>query len=44
MQLHGLGVGARHDDGGAGAAFRADGAEDVGLSIALILGLAAARA
>lgn len=30
MPLHGFGIGARHDDGSASAAFRADGAEQVG--------------
>lgn len=36
MQGHYLGVGGRRDDGRGRAAFRADGAEDVGPFVALI--------
>jgi len=38
MDLHGLGIGARHDDRRTGAAFRADGAEQVGRLGAQVLG------
>jgi len=39
MRLHGLGVGLRHDEGDAGVAARTDGAEHIGVLVALILGL-----
>ena len=41
--LHGLGVGLRHDEGDAGVAARTDGAEHIGVLVALILGLARPR-
>src|SRR5215207_4406110 len=44
MELHGLGVGIRHRERRAGAARRADGAEQVGAFVPLIGGLAWARA
>jgi hypothetical protein len=37
MHLHGFGIGARHDDGGAGTPFRADGAEQIGRGSAQVL-------
>src|SRR5260221_4809998 len=40
MRLHGLGVCLRHDEGNAGVAARADGAESIGVLVALIFGLA----
>src|ERR1700736_6205793 len=40
VRLHGLGVGLRHDEGNSGVAARADGAEYIGVLVALILGLA----
>src|SRR6266851_4466132 len=40
MCLHGLGVGVRHDKGNSGIAARTDGAEYIGVLVALILGLA----
>ena len=40
VRLHGLGVGLRHDEGNTGVAARADGAEYIGVLVALILGLA----
>ena len=43
MRLHGLGVGVRHDEGNSGIAARTDGAEHIGVLVALILGLAWAR-
>ena len=36
MPLHGLGIAARQDEGGADAAFGTDGAEDIGRLGALI--------
>ena len=36
MQGHGLFVGERHDEGGAGAAGRADSAEDVGPAVSAV--------
>src|SRR6266852_8466390 len=39
VRLHGLGVGLRHDEGNSGIAARADGAEYIGVLVALILGL-----
>src|SRR3989304_6066256 len=44
MGLHGLGVGLRHDEGDTGVAARADGAQNKGLLVTLILGLARPRA
>ena len=38
MPLHGLGVAARQDEGGADAAFGTDGAKDIGRLGALVLG------
>src|ERR1700719_3841088 len=43
MRLHGLGVSLRHDEGNAGVAARADGAEYIAVLVALIFGLAWAR-
>src|SRR5215213_8229653 len=40
MSLHGGGLGEGHDQAGASAALRADGAEQIGAIIALVLGLA----
>jgi len=37
-------IGIRHDDGGAGVAARADGAEQIGVLVTLILWLARTRA
>ena len=37
MHLHGFGIGARHDDGGTRAAFRADGAKQISRGGAQIL-------
>jgi hypothetical protein len=36
VELHGMGIGAWHHDGGAGPPRRADGAEDIGTLIALV--------
>ena len=44
MLLHGFGVGIGHDDRHTGIAARTDGAEQIGVLIALILRLARARA
>ena len=44
MRLHGLGVGLWHDEGHAGVSAGTDGAEHVGVFVALILGLARSRA
>ena len=43
MELHGFGVGVGHGESRAGAARRADGAEQVGALVALIGRLARAR-
>ena len=40
MLLHGFGVCPRHDQGGTGAALRTDGAEEIGVFVALVLRLA----
>jgi hypothetical protein len=40
MGLHGVGVGNRHHQRGAGSPGRADGAEQVHALVALVLGLA----
>src|SRR5215207_2418354 len=44
VELHGLAVGIGHGEGRAGCARRADGAEQVGALVALVGGLARARA
>jgi len=44
VKLHGVGVRLRHHDGGPDTSRRADGAEQVGVLIALIGGLARPRA
>src|SRR5215216_6279448 len=44
MELHGLAVGIGHGERGAGCARRADGAEQIGALVALVGGLARARA
>jgi len=36
MRLHGVGIGKRHDQRGAGSASRADGAEDIDTLVALV--------
>ena len=43
MALHGLGVGMRHGQRRAGASRRADGAEQVGVLVALVGGLGRPR-
>jgi len=40
MDLHGVGIGDGHDHSGAGPPHRADGAEQIGALVALVLGLA----
>ena len=40
MLLHGFGVCPGHDQGRAGAALRTDGAEEIGVFVALVLRLA----
>src|SRR5829696_5802999 len=44
VELHGLAVGIGHGERGAGCARRADGAEQIGALVALVGGLARARA
>src|SRR3982075_4097218 len=44
MPLHGFGVGMRHDDCDPGIAARTDRAEQIGIFVTLILGLARSRA
>src|SRR3981189_1673535 len=44
MPLHGFGVGMRHDDCDPGIAARTDCAEQIGVFVTLILGLARSRA